>query len=199
MIFFGVKSWFFTWNIPKISRAHSKIGKIWFFGVKSWFFTRNTPKISRLPPLGAINLSAPLLTWNPGSAPDSGGNYCMTGHNFRYLFPGADPGFQVRRGALKFFLGVFRVENHDFTTGHMHLFHSKTICPLLLEFFEWNRYLWILRQKIMFSNFRGAAGAPPPPGSAPGIPRYYIVIRAERPIAWRFFLNVLNKFKWFYH
>ena len=33
---------------------------------------------------------------------------------------GADPGFQVRRGALKFFLGVFRVKNHDFTqTNHM--------------------------------------------------------------------------------
>jgi len=39
----------------------------------------------------------------------------------------------------------------------------------------------------MFSNFRGAAGAPPPPGSAPGFPRYYIVMRAERPISLRFF------------
>jgi hypothetical protein len=29
-------------------------------------------------------------SWN------SGGNYCMTGHNFRYLFAWADPGFQVR-------------------------------------------------------------------------------------------------------
>jgi hypothetical protein len=29
------------------------------------------------------------------------GNYCMTGHHFSYLFPGADPGFQVRRGALR--------------------------------------------------------------------------------------------------
>jgi hypothetical protein len=27
------------------ARAPPKIGKIWFFGVKSWFFTRNTPKI----------------------------------------------------------------------------------------------------------------------------------------------------------
>ena len=43
--FFGVKSWFFTWNTPKISCAPPNIGKIWFFGVKSWFFTRNTPKI----------------------------------------------------------------------------------------------------------------------------------------------------------
>ena len=30
--------------------------------------TRNTPNISRLPPFGAIFLSAPPLTWNPGSA-----------------------------------------------------------------------------------------------------------------------------------
>jgi hypothetical protein len=40
--------------------------KIWFFGVKSWFFTRNTQQISRLPPLGAIFLSAPppnLKSW----------------------------------------------------------------------------------------------------------------------------------------
>ena len=29
-------------------------------------------------------------------------------------------------------------------------------------------------------------------------PRYYIVMRAERPILLRF-LNVLNKFKWFYY
>ena len=44
--FFGVKSWFFTWNSPKISRAPPKIGKnMIFFGVKSWFFTWNTPKI----------------------------------------------------------------------------------------------------------------------------------------------------------
>jgi hypothetical protein len=41
--------------------------RIWFFGVKSCFFTRNTPKFSRLPPLGAIFLSAPpppnLKSW----------------------------------------------------------------------------------------------------------------------------------------
>ena len=27
---------------------------------------------------------------------------------------GADPGFKVRGGALKKFVGVFRVKNHDF-------------------------------------------------------------------------------------
>ena len=54
-------------------------------------------------------------------------------------YAGADPGFQVRVGALKKNFGVFRVKNHDFTpTNHI------------------------------FSNFRGGcAPPPPPPGSAP--------------------------------
>ena len=82
----------------------------------------------------------------------------MTGHNFRYLFPGTDPGFQVRRGALKFFWGVFGVKNHDFTTGHRH-----------------------------------------PPGSAPSFPRYYIVMRAERPILLRFFTIVVFKLLYYIH
>jgi hypothetical protein len=30
--------------------------KIWFFGVKSWFFTRNTPKIFALPSAFGKNL-----------------------------------------------------------------------------------------------------------------------------------------------
>jgi hypothetical protein len=53
------------------ARAPPKIGKIiWFFGVKSWFFTRNTPKIIA-PPSARRNffyVRLPL-TWNPGSAP----------------------------------------------------------------------------------------------------------------------------------
>ena len=61
MIFFGVKSWFFTWNTPKISRAPPKIGKIWFFGVKSWFFTRNTQKIF-VPPSARCNFFK-LKSW----------------------------------------------------------------------------------------------------------------------------------------
>ena len=36
---------------------------------------------------------------------------------------GADPGFSVRGGALKFFLGVFRVKNHDFKQKN-HFFFS---------------------------------------------------------------------------
>ena len=69
--FFGLKSWIFTWNTPKISCVPPNIGKIWFFGVKSWFFTRNTPKIFA-PPSARRNFfkcAPPPLTWNPGSAP----------------------------------------------------------------------------------------------------------------------------------
>ena len=58
---------------------------------------------------------------------------------------GADPGFQVRRGALKKIVeggakiaAVFRVKNHDFTP-----------------------------KDHIFSNFRGDAPGAPPPGSAP--------------------------------
>jgi hypothetical protein len=43
--FFGVKSWFFTRNTPKISHLTPQLEKNWFFGVKSWFFTRNIPKM----------------------------------------------------------------------------------------------------------------------------------------------------------
>ena len=42
---------------------------------------------------------------------------------FTCLFPGADPGFQVRGGALKFFFGVFRVKNHDLTPKN-HIFFN---------------------------------------------------------------------------
>ena len=51
-----------------------KIGKnMIFFGVKSWFFTRNTPKMFA-PPSARRNFfkcapPPPPLTWNPGSAP----------------------------------------------------------------------------------------------------------------------------------
>ena len=73
-----------------------KLEKIWFFCVKSWFFTRNTPQIFAPPSAIGKNtiflrkivifhtkypknfsaslrsahfiLSAPPLTWNPGSA-----------------------------------------------------------------------------------------------------------------------------------
>jgi hypothetical protein len=49
--------------------APLKLEKIWFFGVKSWFFTRNTPKMFA-PPFARRNFfkCAPL-SWNPGSVP----------------------------------------------------------------------------------------------------------------------------------
>jgi hypothetical protein len=47
-----------------------KLKKIRFFGVKSWFFTRNTPKIFA-PPFARRNcFKSDPLTWNSGSAPD---------------------------------------------------------------------------------------------------------------------------------
>jgi hypothetical protein len=59
-----------------------KLERIWFFGVKSWFYAKI---FSRLPPLGAIFLSAPPpLTWNPGSAPACISLYLPL-HNFIYL------------------------------------------------------------------------------------------------------------------
>ena len=61
-----------------------KLEKIRFFGVKSWFFTRNTPKIFAPPSAIGKNMiccrkivifhtksAPPPLTWNPGSAPES--------------------------------------------------------------------------------------------------------------------------------
>ena len=49
-----------------------KLEKIWFFGVKSWFFTRNTPKMFALPSTrrNFFKCAPPPLTWNPGSAPE---------------------------------------------------------------------------------------------------------------------------------
>jgi hypothetical protein len=48
-------------------------GKNMIFWRKIVFFSHEIPqKFSRLPPLGAIFLSAPPLTLNPGSAPDKG-------------------------------------------------------------------------------------------------------------------------------
>ena len=47
---------------------------------------------------------------------------------FTCLFPGADPGFQVRGGALKFFFGVFRVKNHDLTPKN-HIFSNLRAPP----------------------------------------------------------------------
>ena len=47
-----------------------QLEKIWFFWRKIEIFHTKYPKIfSHLPSLGAIFLSAPPLTWNPGSAP----------------------------------------------------------------------------------------------------------------------------------
>ena len=72
--FFGVKSWFFTWNTPTIFAPPSAIGKIGFFGLKSWFFTRNTPTIFA-PPTTCIPGSAPVIY--PVSEPTSLCSYSL--------------------------------------------------------------------------------------------------------------------------
>ena len=46
-----------------------KLEKIWFFGVKSWFFTRNIPTIFALPSTRRNFFRCAPLTWNPESAP----------------------------------------------------------------------------------------------------------------------------------
>ena len=68
--YFGVKSWFFTRNTPKISHLPPQLEKIWFFGVKSWFFTRNIPKFFAPPSARRIFFKCTPLTGNPGSAPE---------------------------------------------------------------------------------------------------------------------------------
>ena len=59
-------------GVHRTRRApHLKLKNIWFFGVKSWFFTRNTPKIFA-PPSARRNFFkyASPLTWNHGSVPE---------------------------------------------------------------------------------------------------------------------------------
>jgi hypothetical protein len=81
-------------------------------------------------------------------------------------FSGADPGFQVRRGALKKIaasggrreiIGVFRVKNHDFTPKNHIIFN----CRGRRENFG----VFRVKNHDFFSNFRGGArrGRPPPP------------------------------------
>jgi hypothetical protein len=55
---------------PGAHQAHAplKLEKIWFFGVKSWFFTRNTPKMFAPPSAWRPFFKCAPLTWNPGSA-----------------------------------------------------------------------------------------------------------------------------------
>ena len=65
---------------------------------------------------------------------------------FTCLFPGADPGFQVRGGALKKKFGVFRVKNHDLTPKN-HIF-SNFICNIndffFLDLTNFQYYTFIL-------------------------------------------------------
>ena len=53
--------------------------KIWSFGVKSWFFTRNTPKIVAPPSARCNFFKCAPLTWHPGSAPGAVIYLCARG------------------------------------------------------------------------------------------------------------------------
>ena len=52
------------------------------------------------------------------------GNWCCPVAWYFQYYSGADPGFQVEGGALKFFFGVFRVKNHDFMQKKSYFFQS---------------------------------------------------------------------------
>jgi hypothetical protein len=60
--------------------------KIWFFGIKSWFFTRNTPKIFAPPSARRYLFKCAPLTWNPGSAPVLLSEISLLPSNRNYLF-----------------------------------------------------------------------------------------------------------------
>jgi hypothetical protein len=65
------KSWFLTWNTPKIFAPPSAIGNNIIFWRKIVIFHTKYPKIFRAFLHSAqLFLSAPHLTWNPGSAPE---------------------------------------------------------------------------------------------------------------------------------
>jgi hypothetical protein len=53
------------------AHAPLKLENIWFFGIKSWFFTRNTPKIFAPPSTRRNFFKCPPLTWNFGSASEN--------------------------------------------------------------------------------------------------------------------------------
>jgi hypothetical protein len=97
-MFFCRKIVIFHTKYPKIFRASLRNCKNYDFLAENSDFSHVIPlKCSRLPLLGAIFLSAPPLTWNPGSVPDT------------------LEVFTITEGGAKNF-GVFRVKNHDFTT-----------------------------------------------------------------------------------
>ena len=85
-------------------------------------------------------------------------------------YPGADPGFQVRRGALKKIapsrgkreiFGIFRVKNHDFTPKNL-IFSIAEGGAKIFEVFRVKKHGFTTKNQIFF-NFRGTAPPGPPP------------------------------------
>ena len=91
--------------------------------------------------------------------------------------PGADPGFQVRGGALKQIapsrgrheiFGVFRVKNHDFTPKN-HIFFNCRERRENCRGISCEKSRFYAKRNHIFSNFRGARAGCAPPESAPAI------------------------------
>ena len=104
-----------------------KLEKILFFGVKSWFFTRKPQKFSRLPLLGANFLSAPPLTWNPGSAPDIS--------NKLYIYVGP------------FFHRTSIIIMEPTSDDQNYIFNRKNIMTSVFGFGTKERNLWSIYEK----------------------------------------------------
>jgi hypothetical protein len=81
-------------------------------------------------------------------------------------YSGADPGFQVRGGALKFFFEVFRVKNHDFTPKN-HISSNSGGRRENLWGISCEKSRFYDKKNHIFSNFRKGGRRVRPPGSAP--------------------------------
>jgi hypothetical protein len=93
------------------------------------------------------------------------------------------------------FATCFQGRIQDFKLGGAHLkfvwgyFVWKIYAPSSKNVLDETCACGFYAKKSSFLNLGegGAAGAPPPPRFTPGFPRYYIVMRAERPISMRYF------------
>ena len=85
---------------------------------------------------------------------------------------GADPGFQVRGGALKKIAPSISCEKSRFYAKKSYFFRWRREVRKHLRYFVWK--ITILRQKIIFFPILGGRAPdapPPPPGSGPWIDR----------------------------
>jgi hypothetical protein len=141
-----------------------KIGKNMICWRKIVIFHTKYPKNVRASLCSAhFFLSAAPLTWNPGSAPAISRSKTMA----LTVSSGADPGFQVRGGAVKQiapsggrrenFWGI-SCEKSRFYAKKLYFSNFRGGRAKFLGYFMWK--ITILRQKNhIFSNFRGGGRA----------------------------------------